>query len=335
MNIVSGKKVSFVLVPNIAHPRGMFVYLSQVIQTLKQQIRTADVIIARTSLIGFMAASLANQMEKTWATEVVGCAWDAIWNYGNLTGRITAPFYYLWQKRMVNKAPFALYVTQEFLQKRYPCRGITAAVSDVNIPAIDNLSIVRRLKRVRQPGKPFVFGLIGSLQSKWKGIQTALSALGHMHTRMPNFELRILGDGDQTYWKKLSILHGIERSVRFMGTLPSGRAVLEWLDEVDVYLQPSLQEGLPRSLVEAMSRGCPAIASTAGGIPELLDSMVLHKPGDTNQLSELLMKSMNTEWRLIQATRNIENAKHYVDNVLEDKRVKFWKMFSEYAKQNR
>ena len=42
-------------------------------------------------------------------------------------------------------------------------------------------------------------------------------------------------------------------------------------DNIDVFIMPSLQEGLPRSMVEAMSRGCNVIGSRVGGIPELLD----------------------------------------------------------------
>ena len=63
---------------------------------------------------------------------------------------------------------------------------------------------------------------------------------------------------------------GVENQVFFDGTLPGGQPVYDWLDDLDLYLIPSLQEGLPRALVEAMSRGCPAIGAKTGGIPELL-----------------------------------------------------------------
>ena len=48
--------------------------------------------------------------------------------------------------------------------------------------------------------------------------------------------------------------------------------MFELLDECDIYLQPSLQEGLPRSVIEAMSRGCACIGAATAGIPELLES---------------------------------------------------------------
>lgn len=40
------------------------------------------------------------------------------------------------------------------------------------------------------------------------------------------------------------------------GVLPADQAVLDWLDEIDLYIQPSLTEGLPRAVIEAMDTGC-------------------------------------------------------------------------------
>lgn len=335
MNMSSGEGVSFVFVPNLSSPLGMLRYRQQVIKTLQQQIQVVDAVIIRTSLLGRIAASLADKLKKPWAVEVVGCSWDALWNYGTIVGRISAPNAYLQQKRMLNRAPFAIYVTKEFLQRRYPCRGFTAGVSDVDLPYTDPMALEQRFQRVQQPGSPFIFGLVGSLQSKWKGIQTAFSALKTAQTRLPRFEFRILGDGDPAFWRRLAASQGLADAVRFVGTLPQGEAVLRWLDDVDVYLQPSFQEGLPRALVEAMSRGCPAIGSTAGGIPELLDPAVLHQPGDADSLCELLLKSLDTNWRAKQAKRNFDTARLYVSNELDVKRDEFWRLFAEHVKKHK
>ena len=43
------------------------------------------------------------------------------------------------------------------------------------------------------------------------------------------------------------------------------------LTDSDIYIQPSLQEGLPRAVVEAMSTALPCIGFNTGGIPELLE----------------------------------------------------------------
>jgi len=96
MNISSGENVSFVFIPNIAQPWGLIRYGLQVKKKLKQQIQSVDAVIARTSLLGYLAASLAHKLGKPWVAEVVSCPWDAIWNYGTINGRLIAPLYYMW-----------------------------------------------------------------------------------------------------------------------------------------------------------------------------------------------------------------------------------------------
>jgi glycosyltransferase involved in cell wall biosynthesis len=55
------------------------------------------------------------------------------------------------------------------------------------------------------------------------------------------------------------------------GHLPEPVLVAEHLSLVDIYLQPSMLEGMPNSLLEAMACGRLCIASDAGGIPEIID----------------------------------------------------------------
>lgn len=102
--------------------------------------------------------------------------------------------------------------------------------------------------------------MIGSLKNNIKGIDTAIKSLSLINC---SIELRVLGGGDTEKWRKLAEDEGVNDLVYFDGKLQSGAAVYEWLDNIDLYIQPSYQEGLPRALIEAMSRGCPSIGSTA------------------------------------------------------------------------
>lgn len=58
--------------------------------------------------------------------------------------------------------------------------------------------------------------------------------------------------------------------------------IFEWLDTIDIYIQPSYQEGLCRSVVEAMSRACPVICSDACGERELANEKFIFKRGDAS-----------------------------------------------------
>ena len=76
----------------------------------------------------------------------------------------------------------------------------------------------------------------------------------------------------------------LEEMVVFEGWV-SGRKKLELLNLADVYILPSFNEGLPISILEAMSYGCPIISTPVGGIPEVVDSNgILVTPGDSEQI---------------------------------------------------
>ena len=145
----------------------------------------------------------------------------------------------------------------------------------------------------------------------------------------------MVGAGDPAPWRELASRCGIEEHVSFPGVLPAGQ-IPGWLDGLDLYVQPSFQEGLPRGLIEAMARGCPALGSTAGGIPELLGPDCLHRPGDSEALAELIMRAVDDEdWRLEQARANFETAKSYAAPVLDSVRDRFWSEFADYASEGR
>ncbi|MGI6537806.1 MAG: glycosyltransferase family 4 protein [Caldicoprobacterales bacterium] len=147
------------------------------------------------------------------------------------------------------------------------------------------------------------------------------------------FEFHILGDGDIEPWAADVGKLGIKDKVKFCGVLPGGEPVLKWLDQMDIYIQPSFQEGLPRAVIEAMSRGCPVIASSAGGIPELIDGSCIHRPGDYNALAEKIERVIcDKELSMSLTKENLETAKQYTKVLLDQKRNEFWSCFVMNAK---
>jgi glycosyltransferase involved in cell wall biosynthesis len=168
---------------------------------------------------------------------------------------------------------------------------------------------------------------------RFKGVQTALEAVGRVRERLTPFELRVVGAGDPEPWKREARRYDVERETTFEGVLPREH-IPGWLDGIDLYLQPSFQEGLPRALLEAMSRACPALGSTAGGIPELLDHSCLHRPGDSRALAGLIVRSAGDQgWRRSQAARNFEEAKKYTGQALDPIRKEFWDEFATSARR--
>jgi glycosyltransferase involved in cell wall biosynthesis len=252
-----------------------------------------------------------------------------LWNYGTWQAKLYAPLQ-MWRMRsVIRESRHTIYVTRRFLQDRYPTCGHAAVASNVEIARPGSDVLASRLLRMDQTRHRVVFGLIGSLQHRYKGLDTALQALGRVRDQLPDLTFKVLGPGDPRPWQARAAKYGLEHRVRFCGVLPSGEAVLAWLDDIDIYLQPSFQEGLPRALIEAMSRACPSIGSTAGGIPELLSADCLHRPGDAAFLGTLIVRAATDRaWRRTQAARNFQVAQNYTKDHLERTRAAFWATFA-------
>jgi glycosyltransferase involved in cell wall biosynthesis len=117
-----------------------------------------------------------------------------------------------------------------------------------------------------------VIGFSGELRYK-KGIDFLLRALPVVLQSRPA-TLLVIGQTRIEDQHRLAMLaqDGPETACKIVvtGHLPSPADVASHLRLVDVYVQPSLWDGMPNALLEAMSCGLPCIASSAGGIPEVI-----------------------------------------------------------------
>lgn len=332
LEVSSAPKVHFELFPNLSSLRGMTLRRYAARRRMQALVARHDAVIARLpSEIGLLAIESARALGKPWAVEVVGCPWDGLWNYGSIAGKVYAPLAWWRMRRTVAQADHALYVTREHLQDRYPSPASnTCAASNVILEDVSQTALSARLARIEGLGDhPFRIGLIGTLRGRFKGIQTVFAALAQARGDLPHLTLHILGGGDPAPWQVEAARLGVSDLVVFDGTLPAGESVLRWLDTIDLYLQPSLKEGLPRALIEAMSRACPALASTVAGIPELLPAEDLMCPGDVATLAALLrLRVSDGEWMRDRALRNWAEASSYKAEILEKKRSLFWQRFA-------
>jgi glycosyltransferase involved in cell wall biosynthesis len=122
-----------------------------------------------------------------------------------------------------------------------------------------------------------------------KGHQVLIDALARLRDRHPSVHLAIAGRGDLAgdLTARARELHLAER-VHLLGLRPDVAAILA---AADVFVQPSLSEGLPLSLLEAMFAGLPVVASDVGEVGAALaggDAGVLVPPGDASALARAL-----------------------------------------------
>jgi len=327
--LCSRANIKFEFMNSMSSLKSFFGTRTIVRNQIKNIILKHDSLIARLpSQLGNVAAELAQKNNLKFGIEVVGCTLDAHFYHSSLIAKIYSLYAYFKMKSIVKSSFYSLYVTEKFLQGRYPA-NIKAKVtnaSNVELLDSDEKLLKSRIKKINNKNTTTVFGSIGSLATNSKGIHIAIKALSLCPF---DYEYRILGEGVYVNkYKKLAKDLNISKKIKFQGTLGKREKVFEWLDDVDIYLQPSFQEGLPRTLIEAMSRACPSIGSDAGGIPELLNNEVVFKSNDYNALKNIILKLVeNTSLLEVHAIKNFKNAKKYRKETLDSRRTQFWSDF--------
>jgi glycosyltransferase involved in cell wall biosynthesis len=330
LNLSSGKNIRHYILPNISKISGRYQGLVKIRAELKELILDTDVLIARMpSIYAYEAIKIAKGLKKPYVVEVVGDVFLALWTHGSLFGKILAPINFVKYRKIIKDSNNLIYVTKNYLQEIYPHKSNanTISASNVEIPLVTEDVLLTRINKIKisQDKQEIRVGVIGSYSSKYKGIDTAIRAINLLSERGYNCKLFVLGNGNNKWLIDLSKRYNVENNIIFSGSLPGGEKVFEWLDSLDLYIQPSLTEGLPRALIEAMSRGLPCVASSVGGIPELIDEKFIHKPKSEYELAVKLEHLIrDSETMISQAEKNYYHAKNYTCDVLNKRRSNFW-----------
>lgn len=330
MDLSSGPNVTFE--NRIGMFKGPEVFISRRIKDIiNENLNCCDAVIVRLdSFLGLQTIRECKKRNKPYMIELVGCAWDSFWNHG-IQGKILAPYLFLRTRNEVRTAPFVVYVTNEFLQKRYPTNGKNTNISNVKIARQSDQILLERIGKIDASASNIVLGTAANVDIRYKGQQYVIEALGRLK-KIGNtkFEYHILGTGDQTYLRNIAKKYDVENQVKFLGSFPHDK-VFEWLkNDIDLYIQPSLQEGLPRSVIEAMGVGVPCIGSDVAGIPELLSPRMIfkRKRNIVNNIIKLLC-SLNKELLKTEAEKNFIKAQEYDYTLLLKKRKEFLQNYIE------
>ena len=332
VGLCSRANIKFEFMNSISSLKSFFGERKIVRNQIKKILLKHDSLIARVpSQLGYIAAELAEKNNMKFGLEVVGCTWEAHFYHSSLIAKIYSFYAYFKMKSIVKSSFYSLYVTENFLQGRYPPKtnAKVTNVSNVELLNSDEELLQSRIKRINKKNKTTVYGSIGSLATNYKGIHLAIKALSLCSF---DYEYRILGEGVYVNkYKKLAKDLNISKKIKFEGIIGEREKLFNWIDDLDVYLQPSLTEGLPRTLIEAMSRACPSIGSNSGGIPELLMKEVIFKSKDYEALKNIILKlADNSSLLEIHAINNFKKAKEYKKETLDSKRTQFWSDFKNF-----
>ena len=272
---------------------------------------TTAIIVRAPSPIAYLTSRAAARVGRPFAVEIVGDS-DQVFSRGAFHHPLRVPIRWVagsTQRQLSREAIAVLYVTQTVLQRRYPSHGQAYAASDA---ALDDLAFASEDLHEWRPPAEFVLVTVGGLDQPYKGTGILLDAVHELRRQGAGVKLRIVGDGRLlAHYKRQGEALGLSRVVEFVGQQDRA-GVRAALDSAHLFVLPSLTEGLPRALLEAMARGLPAVATNVGGVPELLPSECLVPPRDAHALAVRIEQMMGDQpGRRRLGHRNRAHARRY------------------------
>lgn len=293
------------------------------LRIIREEIKRADKVMVRLpSLLGLYTAFSALKQNKSISVEVVGSAFGSYW-FKSLSGKILAlPLEFL-NKIVIKKAAYVLYVTEDYLQKEYPANGIIEGCSDVVLEARDESVLNNRLKKIiTKTDNPIILGTLAQVDYKYKGHETVIEAISKLREKGLKFEYRLAGSGKREYIESIASKYGVLENIEFYGQI-NHKDINKWLSNLDIYIQPSLTEGMPRSVIEGLYRAVPIIVSDAGGMYELVEPDYTYEKGNANELVKVLY-SIDRDRLCNMAKRNYYFAEKFNYSILQNKRNMFY-----------
>jgi glycosyltransferase involved in cell wall biosynthesis len=214
---------------------------------------------------------------------------------------------------------------------------IKVICNGVNIRRFEFLEKAPVQSELGIPSGDPVVGTIGRLTTQ-KGQKYLLEAVTRLKTVYPRLVLLMIGDGPlKDELVKYARAREVHKNVKFLGTR---RDIPELLSIMDIFVLPSLWEGLGNALIEAMANGKPIITTDIRPIREVVDSEkvgILVPVKDSEAIAsavEMLLKDKSLAKNLGEAARkkvilsfNLEDTVKSYENLFEEiLREKAWNM---------
>lgn len=263
-----GENIKVIGVPGLLSKNGVL-NRTVIKGVIKNEIASSHFVISRLpSELGLLANHLANKINKPILNEMVASPFDCLWYRGDLMAKLYAGILSYKVKKCLKNAENVIYVTERYLQEKYPCTNNVIGISDARVNISGNIKKLKKDSKLR-------IGIIGNPAIKLKGVEVLLRAFNKLSKE--KYILSIVGGSlDSTLEKEMSLNENIEQK----GIISNRDILNEWFLSVDIYIQPSYTEGLPRAVIEAMSFNIPVIGSDVGGMSEIVNEKNLFKAGD-------------------------------------------------------
>lgn len=191
-----------------------------------------------------------------------------------------------WIRGVLSKADVLIVLSESW--KAY---FIEIGVPREKIVILHNITAYPQIKNVEKRKDKIRLLFMGEIGQR-KGVFDLLRAIGHHKEELEDkIEVRIGGNKNEEQLLNAIKEYKLEKFVRFEGFV-SGEKKIELLNWANLFILPSFNEGLPISILEAMSYKIPIISTPVGGIPEVVDESngVLVTPGNDEEIFSAIKK---------------------------------------------
>jgi glycosyltransferase involved in cell wall biosynthesis len=317
-------------IPAFQGLRGVAPKLPQVLWALRDRMRGLDGFIVRCpGTLSLLALPFLLAARKPIAVEMVGDP-HAMFESGagGMAPTVLGPIAVAASRRLLEGASAVTYVTESYLQGHYPppAGALVGAFSDV---ALSEASFRARPRSTGDfSGDPARLLFAGTMEQNYKGIDTLLAAVALLERQGRKVSLRIAGTGRLKGAVAADIARfGLGGTVMLLGRLSTAELIRE-MEACDLFVLPSRTEGLPRTIIEAMARATPVVASAVGGIPELVPERYLVGDGTPESFARAIADCLDEPGRLpAMSAENLAFAHKFSGPEIERKRRDFYEGF--------
>jgi glycosyltransferase involved in cell wall biosynthesis len=196
-------------------------------------------------------------------------------------GRLTA--------RLADRVVAPSRATARELVEDYDARDVAVVANGITLPE-QGPQAPKSGVALRTPRGPFTVLYAGRLRTR-KAVAVLLEAFARLLERVPEARLIVVGDGEQRPALEAQAARlGVAEAVAFEGGRPHG-AMPQYYRAAGVFCLPSLYEGFPLAILEAMAAGLPVVATAVAGVPEAVADGVTGRvvpPEDAGALADAL-----------------------------------------------
>lgn len=233
-----------------------------------------------------------------------------VWGQGSDV-YLPEPLTKMTSRTVMKNADSVIALTEDMKQTMWSIydRDIVVIPNGVELKEYTNETSV---KVINDAGKRILF--VGRLHQV-KGVRYLLQAMKIVHKKMHDVQLILVGDGEEReHLEFLTADLAIKECVEFAGKVPHEK-VQVYMNQAEVFVLPSLSEGFPVTIIEAMACGLPIVATRVRGVSEIIEDGIngyLVDPKDPVQIARALLKILDNEYlRKEMSSNNREEAKKY------------------------